>query len=99
MLQEKSITEIMESLQQEGISVCRQTVWRFQNYCHEHQRIAPLQRSGRPTKLTERVLQAIESAMQNDSSCRAWLALAANRSFCVSTHNSERAKGTWFDLL
>ena len=65
-LQEKSASEIMQSLQQEGICVCRQTVWRFQRHYHHHHCIAPLRRSGRPTKLTECVLQAIESAMQND---------------------------------
>ena len=66
MMQGKSINDIVQVLQQEGISVCRQTVWRFQKHYLEHHCIAPLQRSGRPTKLTERVLQAIERAMQDD---------------------------------
>ena len=66
MMQGKSINDIVQVLQQKEISVCQQTVWRFQKHYLEHHCIAPLQRSDRPTKLTECVLQAIERAMQDD---------------------------------
>ena len=58
--------ETMECLRKEGIFPCRQTVWRFKRHYDQHGSIEPLRSSGRPTKLTDEVLQVIETAMQED---------------------------------
>ena len=62
----ESITEIVKLFEKEGIITCRQTVWRFQRHLEEHGSTAPLPKSGRPSKLSSRVLQSIENAMQQD---------------------------------
>ena len=57
----------MDALQAEGITPCRQTVWRFWCHYQRHGSILPLQSGGRPRKLTEIVLQLIDAAMmEND---------------------------------
>ena len=57
----------MDALQAEGITPCRQTVWRFWRHYQRHGSILPLQSGGRPRKLTEIVLQLIDAAMmEND---------------------------------
>ena len=61
-----SINSIVVALDQQGATVCRQTVWRLKKHYHTHGFTAPLLRSGRPTKLSNQVLELIESAMQND---------------------------------
>ena len=62
----ESIADIVKLLEKEGIVTCRQTVWRFQRHLEEHGSTAPLPKSGCPSKLTSRVLQSIENAMQRD---------------------------------
>ena len=66
MAQGASVKETMECLHKEGIFPCRQTVWRFKRHYDKHGSIEPLRSSGRPTKLTDEVLQVIETAMQED---------------------------------
>ena len=61
-----TVAEITEVLKQEGIVTCRQTVWRIQQHIRNHGTIKPLQKSGRPTKLSGSVLRSIENMMQND---------------------------------
>ena len=43
-----------------------QTVWRMKCHLEAHNSIEPLPKSGRPTKLTGRVLQSIENSMRRD---------------------------------
>ena len=66
MAQGASMKETMECLHKEGIFPYRQTVWRFMRHYNKHGSIEPLQSSGRPTKLTDEVLQVIETAMQEE---------------------------------
>ena len=61
-----STSDIVSTLRREGVVTCRQTVWRFQCHMQRHQCIAPLPKSGRKTKLTERALQCIENCMRKD---------------------------------
>ena len=61
-----TIAEIVDALKNEGILTCRQTVWRMKCHLEAHNSIEPLPKSGRPTKLTGRVLQSIENSMQRD---------------------------------
>ena len=61
-----STSDIVSALRREGVVTCRQTVWRFQCHMQRHQCIAPLPKSGRKTKLTERALQCIENCMRKD---------------------------------
>ena len=66
MAQGASVKETMECLHKEGIFPCRQTVWWFKSHYDTHGSIEPLRSSGWPTKLTDEVLQVIETAMQED---------------------------------
>lgn len=66
MAQGASVKETMGCLHKEGIFPCRQTVWRFKRHYDQYGSIEPLRSSGRPTKLTDEVLQVIETAMQED---------------------------------
>ena len=61
-----SAAKIVETLWQEGISTCQQTVWQIQQHFEEHGTVKPLHKSGRPTKLRTTVLQSIENSMQRD---------------------------------
>ena len=61
-----SAAAIVEELKREGITTCRQTVWRIQHHLENHGVIEPMPKSGRPTKLTTPVLQSIENSMQTD---------------------------------
>ena len=61
-----SVAQIVEVLEQEGIATCRQTVWRLQRHIEEYGTVAPLHKSGRPTKLSATALQSIENMMQRD---------------------------------
>ena len=61
-----SISKITETLRLEGIVTCRQTVWRLKRHIDTYGNINPLQKSGRRTKLTQEILQAIDSAMEKD---------------------------------
>lgn len=60
-----SNTEIVHALKRENIFISRQTVWRFKRHFQNHQTIAALSRSGRPSKLRQ-VLGVIESCMQKN---------------------------------
>ena len=60
------MNETMEGLHEEGIFPCRQTVWQFKRHYDQHGAIESMRSSGRPTKLTDEVLQVIETAMQED---------------------------------
>lgn len=65
-LQGATIPQIMEVLSNEGIETCCQTVWRLKRHIHVHGTVTPLSRSGRPTILTNEVLETIEFLMQRD---------------------------------
>ena len=65
-LQGATIPQVMEVLSNEGIEACRQTVWRLKRHIHVHGAVTPLSRSGRPTILTNEVLETIEFLMQRD---------------------------------
>ena len=54
------------SLEQEGVAVSRQTIWRLRKHVQVHGSTSPLPKSGRPTKLTRQVLEMNEAAMQED---------------------------------
>jgi transposase len=64
--EDTSAAKIIEALRQEGITTCRQTVWRIQRHIEDHSTVEPLHKSGRPTKLSATVLQSIENSMQRD---------------------------------
>ena len=49
-----------------GLALCRQTVWRVIKHFEKYGHVSPLPRSGRPSKLSDEVLEAIEAAMQDD---------------------------------
>lgn len=46
----KKVSKILDTLQKEGIKICRQTVWRFLAHVRKHKTVAALQRPGRPSK-------------------------------------------------
>ena len=93
MAQGASVKETTECLHKEGIFPCRQTVWRFKRHYDKHGSIEPLRSSGRPTKLTDEVLQVIETAMQDDDETT-----AREISVQLQQHNPERAEVTWLDF-
>ena len=64
--EDTSASKIVEALRQEGITTCRQTVWRIQRHIEDHSTVEPLHKSGCPTKLSATVLQFIENSMQRD---------------------------------
>ena len=66
LFQGVSIKKILMSLEQQGVAVSRQTIWRLRKHVQTHGSTSPLPRSGRPTKLTREVLAIIEAAMQED---------------------------------
>ena len=53
-------------MRKEGISTCRQTVWRLERHIKTYGTIEPLPKSGRPTKITDSALMTIENAMSQD---------------------------------
>ena len=61
-----TVVQIVEALELDGITTCRQTVWRIQRHIKEYGTINPLPKSGHPTKLSNNVLQSIENTMQED---------------------------------
>ena len=61
-----STKETMQELAKEGIKPSRQMVWRLSVHQRKHGFVRALPWSGRPTKLTDEVLETIENAMQND---------------------------------
>ena len=61
-----SVSEVVDELEKENISTCRQTVWRLKRHIDIHGTIMPLPKSGRPTKLTPFALQRIENTMNKD---------------------------------
>ena len=66
MSEDSTVKHAMTELGKEGIRPCRQTVWRFWVHYRRNKTTKPLPRNGRPTKLTERVLELIEQKMQSD---------------------------------
>ena len=63
MSEDSTVKHAMTELGKEGIWPCRQTVWRFWVHYRRNKTTKPLPRSGRSTKLTERVH---EQKMQSD---------------------------------
>ena len=61
-----SISKMLQCLQNENISPCRQTVWRLQRHIASHDTIKPLLKSGHPKKLTPTVLGQIDNKMNDD---------------------------------
>ena len=57
-----SCSEIVTALKQEGITTCRQTVWRLEKHIEVYGTISPLSKSGRPTKITSEALRRIDTA-------------------------------------
>ena len=66
MSEDSTVKHAMTELGKEGIRPCRQTVWRFWVRYRRNKTTKPLPRNGRPTKLTESVLELIEQKMQSD---------------------------------
>ena len=63
---EWSIADVLSELKKEGITPCRQTLWRLRQHIETHGTIHPLPKSGRPTLLTPTILRSIENQMQRD---------------------------------
>lgn len=55
---------IVSSYQRRGELISRQTIWRLLKHYRTHDTVSPLPRSVRPTKLTQEVMDVIESTMQ-----------------------------------
>jgi len=66
LLEGRSIAATLRVLDSEGVSTCRQTVWRIRRHIRISGTAQPLPKSGRPTKLTAEVLQMIDDAMERD---------------------------------
>ena len=66
MSEDSTVKHAVTELGKEGVRPCRQTVWRFWVHYRRNKTTKPLPRSGRPTKLTERVQELIEQKMQSD---------------------------------
>ena len=60
------VRDTVMALEREGIKTCRQTVWRFWIHFNTYHSVSPRPRSGRPTKLTERVKNIVEVEMQSN---------------------------------
>lgn len=63
--------EIFRELRLEGITCCRQTVARFLKYYLHSGVISRKEGSGRPSKITDRVLALVEQAMREDDEATA----------------------------
>lgn len=61
-----SMKEATQELATEGVKVSRQTVWRLAVHYRKYGFVTALPRSGRSTKLTNRVQELIKEAMQRD---------------------------------
>ena len=61
-----NVSEVLIQLREEGITPCRQTLWRLRKHIENHGTFMPLPKSGQPCKLTTRILQSIENRMQQD---------------------------------
>ena len=66
MSEDSTVKHAMTELGKEDILPCRQTVWRFWVHYRKNKTTKSLPRTGRPTKLTERVQELIEQKMQSD---------------------------------
>ena len=67
MSEDSTVKHAMTELGKEGIRPSRQTVWRFWVHYRRNKTTKPLPRSGRPTKLTERVAtRTNRTKMQSD---------------------------------
>ena len=58
-----SCSQVVEAMRKEGISTCRQTVWRLERHIKTYGTIEPLPKSGR---ITDSALMTIENAMSQD---------------------------------
>jgi transposase len=88
-----SCSEIVTALRLEGISTCRQTIWRLERHIRLYETIAPLPKSGRPTKLTDVALQKIDAAMMQDDETTAKELVTAVLDAGVSVSLSTALKG------
>ena len=86
-------SEVVTALKQEGIHTCRQTVWRLDGHIKGYGTIAPLPKSGRPTKLTDVALQKIDAAMMQDDETTAKELVTSLQGAGVSVSLSTALKG------
>ena len=96
-----SHTDIVSALRLEGITTCRQTVWRLEKHIGEHGTIQPLLKSGRPMKLTAVVLEKIDAAMTCDDETTAKelvTTLQDAGTSVVLINRSEGSSPTWLDI-
>ena len=56
----------MEAFKKEGIATSRQSVWGLHCHIRTYGTLTALPKSGRPTKLTNAVLETIDDAMTQD---------------------------------
>ena len=87
-----TVAEILNALRKEGISTCRQTVWRMQRHIEEHATIEPLPKSGHPTKLSANALQLIKNSMRRDDEATAKELAATSRSNGLSMSTTTALK-------
>ena len=80
----RSCSEIVQILKSEGIVTCRQTVWRLEKHINAHDTIIPLPKPGRPTKITDYVLQKVDEAMTQDDETTAKELVTALRTGGIS---------------
>ena len=80
----RSYSEIVQILKSEGIVTCRQTVWRLEKHINAHDTIIPLPKPGRPTKITDYVLQKVYEAMTQDDETTAKELVTALRTGGIS---------------
>lgn len=85
--------EIVEALNEEGISTCRQTVWRMRRHIENHGTIRPLSKCGRPTKLGSTVLQTIDAMMERDDETTAKELVVTLRANGISLSTTTVLKG------
>ena len=91
--EDMSHADIVSALRLEGISTCRQTVWRLDRHIRVNGTIDPLPKSGRPTKLIDVVLQKIDSAMTRDDETTAKELVATLQDAGASISLSTALKG------
>ena len=88
-----SHAEIVSALSLEGITTCRQTVWRLEKHIRDYGTIDVLPKSGRPTKLTDAVLEKIDAAMTLDDETTAKELVSTLQNTGISVSLSTSLKG------
>ena len=96
LLQGGTINTIVCLHENRGEMICQQTIWRLWRHYHTHGSTSPLPRSGRPTKLTQRVLEVIESTMQNDDETTAPATVVQLQGLGISLSKNTVLKGHRF---